>query len=829
MKIIFSVIYFFIFCSIFAQKPVSGKSYKINDKNDYSFLENVLKSKKIVLLGEQSHGDGATFDAKVTLIKYLHENLGFNTIVFESGLYDNYKAFENYTKQKEKLSIFNESIGHLWSDTQSFQNLLDYIDERASKNDIIKISGFDNQEGSLFDNNYLEDLKNTLSNHQVIIPDSTFQKLEKVFVSRDLDDVVKSKKDSIKLTINYDFIIKSFQKINSLSYHEKMLQQVFTSTIADVNFEIMQLQNQKIAVQNPRDLQMAKNLIFLSELNPNEKMICWGASYHFANEIKYEHTDVSENYFNKQAALEKQATGQTDYKLGDGKNILEGAKPMGIFLKNYFKNDIYSMAFSSYDGNYGLVDSKQYPILKPPIDSVEQQLFDTKSDTIFLDFDKSDNSNYYCSALGNIPLKANWNKIFDGLFFIKTSYQPEARTYEKTTIAENSSDVFTITGKVLNSKNNKSIVNADITITNSNKSTIGNKNGSFGFSIPKNNFNDKLIISAFGYYSDTLSIAKLVSVNKTQFKIRLKPQSFQGNVLEEVVIATKRKILSAAEIVEKARQNVEINYYQEPYNQKFYFKTQLIIDDGLRKNEEVIINSYNSKGLNSSTNPSKNFYGEIEQIRNTTNNLKYNPYAAKSNRLWLVLDKNLILSKENVLFRKASYDLKKEGIIIYNDKQVYKISFINTSPGSYSTGFGYPSPQFSSGFLYIDTESFAVLRYEHCVERKVHYYGKIEKYPYQQFHKIIESYKLVNGKYFLNFSSRIDKHSKLTDSDIMFGKVRYTIYNVMSLDIETNNVQIINRPIDKLTQDVTIYNNKEFWKNNVFNLEDDNYKFENCN
>ncbi|ELV7524356.1 hypothetical protein QMU91_000539, partial [Flavobacterium psychrophilum] len=69
MKVRFIALFIFVFSSIFAQKPISGKSYIVNI-NDYSFLDNILKSKKIVLLGEQSHGDGATFDEKINLIKY---------------------------------------------------------------------------------------------------------------------------------------------------------------------------------------------------------------------------------------------------------------------------------------------------------------------------------------------------------------------------------------------------------------------------------------------------------------------------------------------------------------------------------------------------------------------------------------------------------------------------------------------------------------------------------------------------------------------------------------------------------------------------------------
>ena len=58
------------------------------DFADLRPLENVIKNTKVVMLGEQSHGDGTTFLAKVRLIKFLHQELGFDVLAFESGLYD---------------------------------------------------------------------------------------------------------------------------------------------------------------------------------------------------------------------------------------------------------------------------------------------------------------------------------------------------------------------------------------------------------------------------------------------------------------------------------------------------------------------------------------------------------------------------------------------------------------------------------------------------------------------------------------------------------------------------------------------------------------------
>ncbi|RZK27954.1 MAG: hypothetical protein EOO63_12295, partial [Hymenobacter sp.] len=57
--------------------PVATVETTADDYADLAAVGQAIGEARVVMLGEQDHGDGTTFQAKTRLVKYLHEHKGF--------------------------------------------------------------------------------------------------------------------------------------------------------------------------------------------------------------------------------------------------------------------------------------------------------------------------------------------------------------------------------------------------------------------------------------------------------------------------------------------------------------------------------------------------------------------------------------------------------------------------------------------------------------------------------------------------------------------------------------------------------------------------------
>jgi erythromycin esterase-like protein len=795
----------------FAAYPVRTISPADDDYSDLSFLKDVLRNKRIVLLGEQTHGDGATFEAKIRLIKFLHQELGFSMLSFESGLYDNYYAFQQVKPGGQDASPLIESIFGIWSDTKEFKSLIEYVHMQRETKSPLVVSGFDCQEHAYFEENFLTDLKAA----RIALSEKDLELLEQV-ISVGPEFIATAAEDSAAFFSMVTRIKQSMQVLVNTqpSEHHRILQQVFDSWLAMIEWQIDEIHEREILVQNPRDLQMAKNLIFLANLYPDKKIIAWGASYHFANELeRLEYSAETKKFVHRMDSLARNPE-PTDIQ-----KSLQGAIPMGKIVKQHFGDQLYSISFSSYEGSYGLIyeNVMSLELFQPPAGSLEKALVDAKFENAFVDYPKTSQQKFYTSSLGNLPVLASWQQIFDGHFFIKKSYPPSlpvltgADSLRQTAPNPVTRHINSQSKMLVDAQTGEGIAFASIALANSSKGVTSNALGEFAFHAPGSVLNDYVIISCIGYETKKITINELDKLNQ----IKLTPQPY---LLDEVEI--KAKGLSARDIIKRAEKHIKKNYYQSANQQELFYRSNEFVNDSLMFSEEAAVLVHDPDGYRTSGSASKNLKGQILQFRNTTPKSPHNSIWDGVGHIWLTYSHDVVLSKSNVLHRSVFYSLMLKGVTAYNNKRVYEIDFDCKRPGAYTTGYGYSAPESATGKIFIDASTFAVLRYEMLVKRKPHTSKRNPHLTYGPYgHKLIQTYEEFEGEYFLKYSKQI-MYGNTKNSKNNTETHGINIHELVATEVKTNPSTVPAIPIIRI-KTVPVPYNPDFWKSHNTVFEDD--------
>jgi erythromycin esterase len=106
-----------------------------------SSLKESLKDVEIVSLGENTHGLGEVFKAKVDLVKFLHQEMGFNLVLFESGYGDAGLAWEKLDSLSTK-EFTNSFTSNYYYHSEEIRDLMEYV---KSQDKNLVIQGFDCQ------------------------------------------------------------------------------------------------------------------------------------------------------------------------------------------------------------------------------------------------------------------------------------------------------------------------------------------------------------------------------------------------------------------------------------------------------------------------------------------------------------------------------------------------------------------------------------------------------------------------------------------------------------------------------------------------------------
>ncbi|WP_170837047.1 carboxypeptidase-like regulatory domain-containing protein [Aquimarina amphilecti] len=288
----------------------------------------------------------------------------------------------------------------------------------------------------------------------------------------------------------------------------------------------------------------------------------------------------------------------------------------------------------------------------------------------------------------------------------------------------------TITGKVLDKENNKPITFASIYLKGQAIGTISNEEGKFVFHI-SNKESGVIIISSLGYGS----IEKNVDDFNSDQQIFL---SAEVSALSEVVITTtKKKKLSAKQIVKKAYQEIANNYPDQSYILEGFVRD-------LQKEDSTYVEYLEcaAKFYNQPTDKEIEAKVELVAIRNSyiAEKNPWNKQWERKNSIIDLIEDDFIRFDYGPIKGKNGWKYELEDILPYNRKYVYKIK-----------GMDVP---FQKATLYIDTESFAFVRME--LTRTAHkgksWKRRLTHGGEQLYYNVIFEYQKYKNKMYLKIS-----------------------------------------------------------------------------
>jgi erythromycin esterase len=363
-----------------------------DDFSDLQFLKPLLEGKRVVQLGEASHGVAESNWAKVRLIKFLHQEMGFDVVAFESSFDQCFEANKTIGTLAPH-EVMTRCLFGTWR-TSEVKGLFEYMAAVRKSARPLTLAGYDIQiSGDATDKTRLRGMLAIAS----------------AALAARLDDYEKDIIAAKLLTAPRSASVQGFYEdvAKALGTRRAQLRKAGYSP-TDIDLEIQSArartwlarQYRYMNVPNSadantvRDAGMAEQLNFLLDaLYPHQKVIVWAHNMHVSN-----------------------APAVGDYP------------SMGELLAQRRRAEMYTVGFYMGRGMANNGAPVPTPIPPPPADTVEGVLANGGLKYAFVDFSKAargPSTTWFTEEntvreFGVWPKKIVPARSFDAIFYIDT-------------------------------------------------------------------------------------------------------------------------------------------------------------------------------------------------------------------------------------------------------------------------------------------------------------------------------------------------------------------------------------------------------------------------
>jgi hypothetical protein len=368
-------------------------------------------------------------------------------------------------------------------------------------------------------------------------------------------------------------------------------------------------------------------------------------------------------------------------------------------------------------------------------------------------------------------------------------------------------------GEIVDSDTKKPLENVYVILNGTSEGTITNIDGYFEISGPAGVKTDSLRISHLGYSLKMVALRDLSQ--QTTNRIALDPQAM---VLGEVVISAG---LSANEILKKVRESLNTNFSQKPFSSELFYRHQMDSDDSIQYIEEAAIDFYDAEGFKRQPKSkiSKGKFLQMKQLRRSTSRDSKQYISLWDLPVFWTTDP--ILSPENLLTesQEKDYILTLVGRQAYGDISVFKIAFSCVKPTVSNTGYGFPSPVVYDGALYVDVDTYAVVKYVANISWKaklvtdkkfLRRFDVSEPANFVRRAELEFSYKKFSGAYIIHYAKMRD-HFKFIHAKTGTWTTRSYIKELLNVRTNLENPKVLSESILSVDPKTVPYDPK-FWE-----------------
>ncbi|HZX75062.1 MAG TPA: erythromycin esterase family protein, partial [Cyclobacteriaceae bacterium] len=282
----FCFIFFVVHSAMSAQTPfkkianqplVAINSIDSDDFADLKFLDTLVQNKRVVFLGESSHYVADFNILKFRLIRYLHQQHGFEVVVFESGIDD--CGWSNIMKDSlTDIEMLAGSVKGIWRTRENLP-LMNYI-----RLNHMELAGMDAVGGGYFII-YQNKLIKTLPDPSLFVK---LFKIDSVYGREYIRPVMRNARPDSRLDSMAAILGNEYRHLNAeIVKKPKDQQNLLLRRTVDTRLLSMTSPDNwnytKITGGEFREQQMADNLRFLLDtLYPGKKVIVWAHNGHIS-------------------------------------------------------------------------------------------------------------------------------------------------------------------------------------------------------------------------------------------------------------------------------------------------------------------------------------------------------------------------------------------------------------------------------------------------------------------------------------------------------------------------------------------------------------------